>query len=60
MMSVEVMVERDAILSCVTNKFTAPMVQQLEAPLSKNELHQALLQMAKASSLGLDGITTEF
>lgn len=42
------MIDTEAILECVLNCFTLIVVQQLHQPISKQELHQALLQMAKA------------
>jgi hypothetical protein len=56
----QALLDRASILDCVTCRFTPQMVQQLEEPLTKQELHVALLQMAKALSPGPDGISTEF
>jgi len=51
---------RDMILDCVSSKFSPEMSLQLQHPLSKEELHMALLNMAKGHTLGPDGGSTEF
>jgi len=56
----EIVADRIAILSCVSNKFSPEMVNQLEAPFTKEELHKGMKQMARRRSLGLDEVTLDF
>lgn len=58
--SVQTLIDKDAILNYIRNRFTPSMIKALDLPLSKQELHNALLQMAKARNPGPDGILTEF
>jgi len=56
----EIVSDRIAILSCISNKFSLEMANQLEAPLIKEELYKGMKQMARGRSPGLDGVTLDF
>lgn len=59
-LTAEIQADRESILSCVSNRFTPEMVRLLEQPLTKDELHSALVKMAKGRSPDPDGVTLEF
>jgi len=56
----EIVNDRVSILSCVSNKFILEMASKLEAPLTKDELHMAMCQMARGRSPSPNGVTLDF
>jgi len=58
--SLQSIADRDMIFERVTSRFTPEMSLQLQRSLSKEELHMALLNMAKGHSPGPDGVTMKF
>jgi len=46
--SLQMLADREAVLNFIPNRFTPTIVQQLDQSLMKQELHDALFQMANA------------
>jgi len=59
-LSPHMLADRADVLNPIPHRFSPNMIHQLDQPLTKQELHDALLSMANGKSPGPNGIITEF